>query len=210
MDVMVTGGLPGGAWLMFGDFERQALYGGEDGRSQLARRASDPAPCQLTWNCRNTPRIGNTAVFLTHMKPGYRRFRRPDDGFDPEYLPYEKPEQQQERLVAAVRKLLDDNFALEEITILSPRRDSTAQRCTDQWLSPKLGPLGRNARAIQYGTIHAFKGLDAPAVILTDIDDVSGAAAEALLYVGLTRATDRLVILGRRAALRQILETRSA
>ena len=40
-----------------------------------------------------------------------------------------------------------------------------------------------------YGTIHAFKGLDAPAVILTDIDDVSGAAAEALLYVGLTRAT---------------------
>jgi hypothetical protein len=210
MDLMVEGGLPGGSWLMFGDFERQALYGGEDGRSHLARRVSDFSPYRLTWNCRNTPRIGNTAVFLARMKPGYRRFRRPDDGFDPEYLPYERPEEQQERLVAAVRKLLDDSFALEEITILSPRRDSAAQRCTDPWLSRKLCPLGRNARAIQYGTIHAFKGLDAPAVILTDIDDASGAVAEALLYVGLTRPTDRLVILGRRAALRQILESRSA
>ena len=121
---------------MFGDFERQALYGSEDGRSHLAQRASDFAPYRVTWNCRNTPRIGNTAVFLAGMKPGYRKFRRPDDGFDPEYLPYKRPEEQQERLVAAVRKLLGDNFDLEEIAILSPRRDSAAQRSTHPWLAP--------------------------------------------------------------------------
>jgi hypothetical protein len=209
IDLMVQGGLTAGLWLMFGDFERQTLYGAEDGREHLAERISDFAPFRLTWNCRNTPRIGKTAVFLAHMEPGYRRFRRPDDGFDPDYLPYDTPEQQQERLAAAVRRLLNDNFGPDEITVLSPRRDSAAQRCIDPWLSARLAPLGRNPKLIQYGTVHAFKGLDAPAVILTDIDDVSGAAAEALFYVGLTRATDRLVIIARRDALQQILQSRS-
>jgi superfamily I DNA/RNA helicase len=52
------------------------------------------------------------------------------------------------------------------------------------------------------GTIHSFKGLEAPAVILTDIDDGTVPGFEALLYVGMTRATDRLTMITARGALR--------
>ena len=43
------------------------------------------------------------------------------------------------------------------------------------------------------GTIHEFKGLKEPAVILTDFD-LSKQCHPDLLYVGASRATDRLVV----------------
>jgi superfamily I DNA/RNA helicase len=46
---------------------------------------------------------------------------------------------------------------------------------------------------VQYSTIHAFKGLESPAVIVTDLDQHLVPNFESLLYTGLTRATDRLV-----------------
>ncbi len=56
-------------------------------------------------------------------------------------------------------------------------------------LSPADGtsPAGQ----LQYSTIHAFKGLEAPAVVVTDLDR-RVPNFESLLYIGLTRATDRL------------------
>ena len=54
---------------------------------------------------------------------------------------------------------------------------------------------------VRHNTIHAFKGLDAPAVIVTDVDEPSVAGFEALLYIGLTRPTDRLSVLATKEAL---------
>jgi superfamily I DNA/RNA helicase len=55
------------------------------------------------------------------------------------------------------------------------------------------GPEERGGHAV-YGTVHAFKGLEAPAVVVTDLDEVSGPAAEALFYIAVTRPTERLVL----------------
>ena len=60
------------------------------------------------------------------------------------------------------------------------------------------GAAGRDGHAprpgqVQYCTIHAFKGLESPAVIVTDLDRSLVPNFESLLYIGLTRATDRLV-----------------
>ena len=65
-------------------------------------------------------------------------------------------------------------------------------------LSSRLGTaLSRSAiedvTRIRWGTIHEFKGLEAPAVILTDVD-LSKQCHPDLLYVGASRATDRLVV----------------
>jgi superfamily I DNA/RNA helicase len=43
--------------------------------------------------------------------------------------------------------------------------------------------------------VQAFKGLEAPAIIVTDLARQSVPNFESVLYVGLTRATDRLVAL---------------
>lgn len=205
LDLLVHGGLPGGRCLLFGDFERQAVYGKEDGRDHLSNRIPDLVRYSLTSNCRNLPRIGRAAETIASMQPGYRRFRRTDDGTMPRYVWYTHPEQQEPLLVGVVRDFLGEGFRAEDIAILSPRSSgSTAARCEEPWLRNMLvaadgtpPPRGR----IRHSTIHSFKGLEAPAIILTDIDDVAAPEFEALLYVGLTRPTERLTVLATKAAL---------
>jgi Nuclease-related domain/UvrD-like helicase C-terminal domain/AAA domain len=199
LDLLVKGGLKGGRVLLFGDFDRQAIYGTNDGRTLLAERIASLATYVLTVNCRNLPRIGTVVQKLCHMDPGYRRFRRQDDGTDPEFIPIARGEDHAAELVEAVRALRDDGYHLEEIVVLSPlRQGSTAETTTHQWLRQVLRPLdGQSPQPgrLRFGTIHSFKGLDAPAVIVTDLDEATTPGFEPLLYVGMTRATDRLIAL---------------
>jgi superfamily I DNA/RNA helicase len=46
--------------------------------------------------------------------------------------------------------------------------------------------------SVRYTSVHAFKGLEAPAIILTDIENVDDEQSKALLYVGMSRARVRL------------------
>jgi DNA helicase IV len=54
--------------------------------------------------------------------------------------------------------------------------------------------------------VFAFKGLEAPAVVVTDIEAVNTEHARDVLYVGVTRALDRLIILVHDDASRDLLE----
>ncbi|WP_369046795.1 nuclease-related domain-containing DEAD/DEAH box helicase [Sinomonas sp. P10A9] len=200
LDLMVSGGLKEGRVLLFGDFERQAIYGNEQGRERLRARVPSMTSYRLFLNCRNLPRIGFQVNLLSKLEPGYQKgqFRRPDDGVDPSVLPYASRRDQSAQLVKAVRSLRDEGFELDEIVVLSPLgSSSTAETTPDPWLRQVLRPAdgGPPRRGqLAYSTIQAFKGLDAPAVIITDMDrDVPN--YESLLYVGLTRATDRLFAL---------------
>ncbi len=58
-----------------------------------------------------------------------------------------------------------------------------------------LDAVDLESRRTRYCSIHRFKGLEAPAVIVTDVTDLDDPDARSLLYVGCTRALHRLVIL---------------
>ncbi|WP_204543752.1 nuclease-related domain-containing DEAD/DEAH box helicase [Cellulosimicrobium cellulans] len=197
LDLIVEGGLAGGRILAFGDFERQALFSAADGRDTLRARAPHLVHMRLTENCRNLPRIGYQVNLFSGLNPGYRRFRRQDDGVDPTLISYKDSNEQQSHLVVTLRMLKDEGYDLNEIVVLSPLRDcSTASLATDPWLRQVLQPInGRPAKPgrVRFGTVHSFKGLDAPAVVVTDLDNGSVANFDSVLYVALTRATDRLV-----------------
>jgi superfamily I DNA/RNA helicase len=143
------------------------------------------------------------------MVPGYRRFRRQDDGVDPSFVTYEANSDTSPQLVQAIRQLRADGYQLEEIVVLSPRRhDSTAETTTDSWLRQVLTPEeGRSPRKgrLRFSTIHAFKGLEAPAIVLTDLDDQWAPSFDSLLYIGMTRATDRLTAIVESRTLRAVL-----
>jgi hypothetical protein len=209
LDLMVVGGLVGGRLLFFGDFERQAIFESDDGRELLRRRSPQLVSRKLTENCRNLPRIGYQVNLLSKLDPGYQRFRRQDDGVDPTFIPYTAGQDQSESLVQALRQLRDDGYDLNEIVVLSPLRSgSTAEKTTDQWLRQVLRSAdGEQARPgqLQYATIHAFKGLEASAVVITDLDRSAVPGFESLLYVGLTRATDRLIALIESGTIRAVL-----
>lgn len=210
LELMVVGGLKEGRLLFFGDFERQAIFGNEQGRDRLRSRAPHLMSHKLIQNCRNLPRIGYQVNVLSRLQPGYQDFRRPDDGIDPVLHPYQAGQDQSALLVAAIRSLKDEAYGLNEIVVLSPKRDgSTAETTTDRWLRQVLKPangLPPRPGQLQYATIQAFKGLEAPAVVVTDLDQsTTSDNFDSLLYVGLTRATDRLIALIESGTLRKAL-----
>ncbi|MFL1592770.1 NERD domain-containing protein [Rhodococcus ruber] len=196
LDLMVKGGLKSGRVLLFGDFERQAIFDVGQGRQLLNEMMPHLPSHRLTMNCRNLPRIGYSVNIFSGLKPGYQKFRRVDDGTNPVWLKYERGNDQSPQLREAVQALRDDRFDLSEIVVLSPLgQNSVAVTTSDPWLRSLLEPAdGRSPKKgkLRYATIHAFKGLDAPAVIVTDIDRELVPNFESILYVGLTRATDRL------------------
>ncbi|CAN5566848.1 hypothetical protein BH10ACT5_BH10ACT5_05580 [soil metagenome] len=208
IDLILKGGLAGGRLLLFGDFDRQAIYESEDNRPLLRKRISDLTTYGLKVNCRNLPRIAH-ATETFNVFPGYQGYRRQDDGIAPTFVRYDRGADQSVKLSSAIRLLRDEGYDLGEIAVLSTRRaDSAAGTATEPWLRQILVPADgppRQAGRVVYSTIHAFKGLEASAVVLTDLDRDVASPFEALLYVGITRATDRLVVLIETSTMRALL-----
>lgn len=113
-------------------------------------------------------------------------------------MPYAAGTNQTAQLLEAVGSLRKEGFGLHEIVVLSPlRAGSTAETTEDLWLRQVLHPHDGGAARhgqLRYSTIHAFKGLEAPAIVVTDLDRRATPYFKSLLYVGLTRATDRLLL----------------
>ena len=181
--------------------------------------------CALRINCRNTPRVAALAVACGHVDPGYKRVRRPDDDVEPELRWYGDGEQQLTLLRAVLTELRDEGFSGPQIAVVSPSGNEhcAAAHLTEQPWRDRLAPLVREpsddeeeeeigdwlaacipsdldavdlrSGRIKYSSIYRFKGLEAPAVVITDVDKLGTPAERSLLYVGCTRALQRLVIL---------------
>jgi superfamily I DNA/RNA helicase len=97
--------------------------------------------------------------------------------------------------------LLGSGFNGENIVLLSPYSDDPVSRTLAQ--SPRWQnrfaayPAGKGK--IGVCTIHAFKGLESPAIVLTSIDNLGGSNRIDLLYVGMSRALHRLHIFAHRS-----------
>lgn len=217
LDLSLTGGLSSGEWRLFGDFERQSIYG--SARSSLdgflARRGAGVPTYSLRTNCRNTPRVASLVRLLGHLEPDYSKVLRPDDGIEPDLRFYTDDRGGPDALVRVLTELRSDGYKGRDVVVLSSRAsESSAERVTGQPWCDRLRALGESGGGhTLYGTIHAFKGLEAPAIIVTDLDDVSGATAEALFYIAVTRPTERLVLLmpeAARASMARSLTARSA
>jgi len=181
--------------------------------------------CALRINCRNTPRVAGLAVACGHVTPGYKRVRRPDDHVEPEVRWYGDGDEQLALLRAVLTELRDDGFGASDVVVLSPcgnERCAAAQLTEQPWID-RLAPLVREpgdddeteevgdwlaacipsdldavdlrSGRIKYSSVYRFKGLEAPAVVITDVHALDTPAQRSLLYVGCTRALHRLVIL---------------
>ena len=160
-----------------------------------------------------------------HVAPGYRRVRRPDDHVAPEVMWYGDGDEQLALLRAVLTELRDDGFGASDVVVLSPcgnERCAAAQLTEQPWID-RLAPLVREpgdddeteevgdwlaacipsdldavdlrSGRIKYSSVYRFKGLEAPAVVITDVHALDTPAQRSLLYVGCTRALHRLVIL---------------
>lgn len=197
LDLSLRGGLAAGRWRFFGDFERQTIYDSTLSFDEiLARRLSGAPVYSLRVNCRNKPRVAEVVHQLGGLNPAYSRILRPDDGVDPKLLFYEDQTAQQRMLAEVLDELQRDGFAPSDLAVLSTRTPSSsvaAQVTSPPW-KDRLRPIGSaTGKQIGYTSVHAFKGLEAGAVIVTDIEGISQAAD--IFYIAVTRALHRLVLL---------------
>lgn len=200
LDISLKGGLAAGRWRMFGDFEKQAIYGAANLilQSVLDQRACGTPIYSLRVNCRNPPRIAETTRLLAGLNPFYSRILRPDNGVEPKINYYGSEAEQKSLLCMMVSQLNKDGFENDDIVILSMRSDSTSicPRIDFEPWKNRLRPFNSARKGnVRYGSIHAFKGMEAPAVIVTDVDRITDQAASSLFYVAITRAVDRLMLL---------------
>jgi len=204
LDVITSGGLAGGRWVMFGDFERQAIYANADAQPGLgrirARTGTGFSTYPLRINCRNTRSIAAAVTLTSGLAPGYTRVLQDEEGSDVSPSFYRNADQQLEQLEKGLLRLLRKHDP-GSIVVLSMRADrvACASKLGDTLNGVPILPFDKVGTAAQpafrFGSVHAYKGMESPAVILTDIDEIDGDQARALLYVGMTRARLDLVML---------------
>jgi hypothetical protein len=200
LDLVLKGELSGGSWRMFGDFERQMLYGQDRELAEelIRKRLGSFARGALRVNCRNTPRVATLSQLLGRLTPNYLRILRPDDNIEPAIYYYATPSQQRKELTKTLERLFKDSYSGDDIIVLSPK---AGQRCAAAGVTEKpwcdqLVPFETAAPGkIRYTTIQSFKGLDAPAIVVTDVEHLDGDTFSSLFYVATTRALERLSII---------------
>lgn len=204
-DLLLKGGLAGGRWLFFGDFEHQDLFakGAVPVAAFREQRASKGCSTfRLDINCRNTLEISNTLTLVAQLNPGYSATLRGDSRHDPELAFYDLREAQVTLVTKAIDALLQSGFKPGDITLLSPiakRPVGVDLADLPQWKG-RIAPYPAGRDRISYCTIHSFKGLESPAIILTDFENLEASGRLDLLYVGMSRALHRLYIFADQSA----------
>ena len=200
LDLGLAGGLSAGSWAIFGDFEKQAVYGHKvDAQALLAARSPGHTVFRLTDNCRNAFPVAKSIEFLCAPDPGYKKILHQGRSAEISVSFISDQEAQAKRLeveLLTLSKKFDEN----DIVVLSARADKRS-------CAGKLNASGRDkvrlrkltstdgTKGIRFGSIHAFKGLEAAAVVITDIDSIKSEYEQSLLYVGMSRARQKLVLL---------------
>lgn len=204
LDSWLKGGLAGGCWAVFGDFQRQAIFDqttGEELKSLLESTAGRFAKCRLTMNCRNTRNIGEeTALLSGFASPPYRMGQVV--GLPVDYHYYDSARKQRDALTDTLQRLLADGVSAADIVVISRLRlANSGVGDVDGGDSFRLAEVGEHVSpgsripVIHFSTVQAFKGMESPVVVLCDVEQVSDQEPQALLYVAMSRARSQLIML---------------
>jgi len=184
------------------DRERGGIYAfSDEGQRVFARFGRPPvelAPIWLDENLRNTKQIASTFGSLT---PAQMRYRG-GDGVPVRFVPCAGDDAVAAADDEAVA-LLEEGWAAADVALLTTghRHPVQVERQLrgqdDYWDSYWAGD------DVFYGHVLGFKGLERPAVVLAVNGFRDEDRAREMLYVGLSRARDLLVVCGDPAFLRE-------
>ena len=198
---LLKGGLKDGRWLIFYD-QNQNLYNSNDQfDSSLAQlKKCGAASYKLSVNCRNTRQIADANTLMT----GVANIGRPKvNGLKVQYLPNSDKSEEHKMLDALLLALKNDGICGGDLIILSKYSIANPNNClyknsvTKAAGSMKIeGQMWRAKKnEVRFSTISGFKGLEAKAVILMDVDSFSDNQIRLLNYVAVSRASALLFVL---------------
>lgn len=193
----LNGGIQHGRWAIFLDSGFQADVFERMDRSVLTHLETLAAAClTLVDNFRNPRSVIREACAVTGAAA--QNCKRTFDA-PVEYLTYSGLEGQVNKLSSTISKILSDGVRAEQITVLSPNRQSDScafklsQSGKQQFRFLGESKAGTN-EAVTACSVSAFKGLENEVIILTDIPPLAAMSKwqRAVIYVAMTRAKSRL------------------
>lgn len=197
---MLDGTLSNGYWEIYGDFERQAIYSqlSKPDMFKLLNNFAKYSNFLLKINCRNTKQIGEeTALISDFEKPPL--LHEYLEAIPVEYSFYKDSSHQAKILNELLNQLIEEGLPQNEMTLLSPKKieNSCCSIISEHKIAEikRIGDFPTNLGDLGFATIQSFKGMENNYIIITDIDDIGSEQAQALLYVGMTRAKYGLIIL---------------
>ncbi len=189
-----------GALYLFAD-DQQNLYGG----GGLPVQPEDILP-PLPANLRNTQQIHE---FVTvHFDADARPDSKGPPGRPVEILDYHGPDDLAHLLEVVLTNLTqEEHVPLDDIVILTPAgRDKSVL-----WSRREIGPFRLSdtveADTVLWSSVHAFKGLERPVVILAELGERHDADIERYVYVGGSRARHHLIVLATEEIARRLRAT---
>ena len=185
------------------DSQRGGLYAfADEGQRVFARQGRPPvelAPIDLDENLRNTKQIAQTFGSLAPQQMRYRG----GDGVPVAFIPCSSEEALGAADDAAVA-LLDDGWAPEHVALLVTGHRHPMQRERQLHGQDRYWASYWEGEDVFYGHVLGFKGLERPAVVLAVNGFREEARAREMLYVGLSRARDLLIVCGDLDVIRRV------
>lgn len=204
LDKLVQGGFRQGRWLVALD-ELQNIY-----RTPLLEglellNQAQPVTLTLQDNYRNTREIIDYTIEKTGIDPHVRPLIQVP-GLEIREDRYGDTQDQRIKLVKALERLTKDDISPSEICIvsLSSYENSVLQGNPRAGKFPvqhlaDLHPEEWDPDKVKFSSVHRFKGLESPVVILTDVPDTDGDYATRC-YTAMTRAKALLWVLRQHSA----------
>lgn len=193
LEVLVAGGLREGTWRIFHD-PLQNIFDGTGATSLARLDAYRPARQRLSVNCRNTAPIATMTAILTETALVETTTV---EGPEVEVLTYRDEAEQRRLLGRVVNRLRSGGVTLDDIVVLGPRaRPGSCVAADDVPGAANITVCSLDeGHGLAYSSIADFKGLEARAVVLVDLDDLDAVGRLPLLYVGTTRPRAWLTLL---------------
>lgn len=195
LDAVLKNGLAAGRWRVFLDPNQDVFHGTGIGPMRSIQQYA-PAQVQLNRNCRNTAPI---AVFTQLLSGVYALETSVVEGPAVQKYWYQGETALRTQVSNCVARLLSGGLEPEQIVVLSPRRfENCGLRDGLRKVPSKLVQIGSDGipakGTVGFSTIGAFKGLEADAIILVDLETAPVAEMSMLSYVGASRARSLLAV----------------
>lgn len=179
-------------WVFYDPF--QNIFGA-DNTEKLVKELGY-IPYQLKLNCRNTKKIAQCATSFIHQSPAFKANA-------PEGLAVSETSCKDEKeMIDAVRKTLhhllnEARLKPEQVVVLTTRSVNKSPLKTQKTIGNYTlvdSPQELKANEIWFTSLQRFKGLEADAVILCDVQDDVKNCTPLHMYVGTSRAKHILAI----------------
>lgn len=196
LDLMLDKGLKNGNWYMALDPE-QNLYNSQFTEVyEYIKMEIRPTIKKLNDNCRNTKQISYQNELLTGIEQAKNEII---NGQDVKNIKYKNNEEQKENIREIIKQLKSNGVDLDKVVILSKYKFENSVFKGENFLKDicKLKFIDEFTQGdgVTFTTIYSFKGLEAPIIILCDVEELDNRSSQLLNYVAISRSKELLYIL---------------